>query len=211
MNIEDLKKEIKKIEAPKMASFSNSNFLSLADVISQIKNQDREDEGYLFKNKILPLLAGLIFISVIVIITPVRNISMVTGILIMFTSMLTALILIIIDFRNISKESFDSTVLEFLKQKKRRLESWQSTRFHYYLIFISFCLGYFLMLLGNTKVIDSFNFSYAILIYIIFLVIVTISWIIGERVFRRKHRVKHQPLINIISEIQKELTAEEKL
>ena len=212
MNTDDLKDELKKMRAPKMDfTLPSDRTGSVSKFFEMLRNQERKDEKYLLKKRIIPLLAGLILFTIVLIINPVRNPVMFLGCLLIFSGMLITLILSIIDYKNISKETFDSSILDFLKEKKKRLVYWKSTHFKYKLLFTAFLLGLFMLNIGNKPFVRSFgDFPFAVFLGLIFAVIL-ISNVIGERAYQRRHRKEHGPIMNMISDLQEELKGEEEI
>lgn len=184
------------------------NSAQLNDFISQIKAQDRIDEKYLLHNQIVPLLVGLSIMIVLVLINPIKTILMLTGMFLIFAALIISLILRFIDYRNISQESYDLSLTAFLKQKMKRLRSWRATPSYYKWIFMTFVMGLIFMVLGNTAIMREFGLGFIILSIIIYVIVFTSAWTIGEYFFRKRHEQKHKPLINSISEQLKELEEE---
>ena len=207
MNIDDFKKEFQKRRAPRMdGTVYNSDMNNL---ILRIKKQDKEDEKYLLKNKIIPLFIGLLLFTMVIIAVPAVNIIVFLGCIFIFSSLLFVLILWLIDYKNISKESFDLNLQEFLKQKEERLKYWKSTHWKYYLILVMYLFGLILMLVGNEPFVRSFQEGYFTVFLVTIIFIIVLSHLIGERMYRRRHNKKHQPLLEIITEVKRELAEEE--
>jgi hypothetical protein len=65
------------------------------------------------------------------------------------------------------------------------------------------------MIIGNTGLLREFGTEYILLFIVLYLGLLVFSWIIGEYLYRKRHRKKHQPLIKNISELIKELRDDE--
>ena len=204
MDIETLRKDFKKIRRPKMdISIDVEN--NLNEFVQLIKKQDKEDEKYVLHNKMIPVLFGLFSIIIIILFNPVKEVLMLTGHFLIFLGFFSTLILVFIDYRNISKESIDFSLLAYLKQKKDRLESWRLTSAKYYLTFIVFLTG---LILSNISLLKNYSFEFSIFLLSSYLTILVIAWIIGEHFYRKRHKKKHQPIIKILSEQIEELVKE---
>jgi hypothetical protein len=204
MDIDKIKKEYKKVKVSKM-DISMDQTKILGDFIQRIKQQDRDDEKYILHNQIIPICIGLIILTVIIITVPVTTFPLRTGIILIYTGLISAVILLIKDYRDITKEPYDINLLAYLKQKERRLKSWYATPAKYYLTFTVFVSGLILMILGNTGIIRQFGIEITVSIIAIYLIILIISWVIGEYFYRQRHTKKHQPLIAEIRAQIKEL------
>ena len=183
------------------AGFAEDRAEAVESFIRRIKRQDREDERYLFRTKILPLLIGVCILTILLLLTPVRNPVMRFGCFLVISTMTASLLLFFRDYVSISRESFDATVSDFLKQKEKRLKYWRSTPFHYHIIFFVYIAGVVMMILGNSSAVrnSSSNFVAAYLLLIVLLLIA--FWILGERRYRERHRSKHRPLLEMISDL----------
>jgi Na+/melibiose symporter-like transporter len=109
------------------------------------------------------------------------------------------------DYKNISKESYDLSLLAYLKQKEERLKSWRSTPVKYQWTFTVFVSGLIMMILGNAGLMHKFSTEYIIMFIIVYLILLLTSWIIGEHFYRKRHKKKHLPLLSIIAELKNEL------
>ena len=205
MKIEEYKNEFQKTRAPGMeAALTNEGSQAFDDVLRCIKRQDAVDEKYLLR-RIIPLLVGVILFTIVMIINPVRHPIMLTGCLLIFLTLLYSLMLYFNDYKNISSETFDTTVMEFLQQKEKRLQRWQSTPLKYNIVFGLYIIGVIMMILGNPAVHRKFP-SAQITIYLAAIVIVLlVSWIIGENRHQKRHQIQHQPLLDIIADVKTEL------
>lgn len=204
MNIEEIKKEYKKIRMPKM-DISINDFKNFDDFVQRIKKQDLEDEKYILQNKMIPVSFGLFFVLIIMLFNPIKSTILLTGVFLIFLGLISTLILLFIDYRNISKESYDLSLLAFLKNKKERLKSWRLTSAKYYLTFIVFVSG---LIMLNISLLKKFSTEFGLLFLIFYIAILAIAWIIGEHFYRKRHREKHEPLLKIISEQINELNKE---
>jgi len=202
MDIETLKKDFKKMRVPKMdISIDAAN--NLSEFIQLIKKQDKDDEKYILHNKMIPALFGLFSIIIIILLNPIKTALLLAGFFLIFAGFFSMLILMFIDYRNISKESYDFSLLTYLKQKKDRLESWRLTSAQYYLTFIVFVIG---LIISNISLIRHFSPELGILILAGYVALFVIAWIIGEYFYRKRYRKNHQPLIKLISEQIEELS-----
>jgi len=201
MNIDEIKKEYKKTRMPKM-DISVNDFKNFDDFVQKIKKQDLDDEKYILHNKMIPAFIGLFFITIIMLFNPIKSGLLLTGILLIFLGLFSTLILLFIDYRNISKELYDLSLQAFLKQKEERLKAWRLTKAKYYLTFLVFVTG---VILGNTSLLRIFSPEYGILIITFYLALLLIAWIIGEHFYRKRHKKKHQPILKTISELKQEL------
>lgn len=205
MKIDDLKKEIKKMRAPQMDhTMADEGFAAFENFIQKLKRQDRQDERYLLR-RIFPMLAGLILFTIVVAVTPIKHPVMLTGCILILLTLIMMLISFFKEYSNISKEAFGVTLLDFLRQKERRLVSWKSTPLKYHVIFSFYIIGVFMLILGNTAFLRELT-SIQIAVYLgIYFLVFLVSWIIGERFYRKRHIAKHQPLLMIIEELKDNL------
>jgi len=205
MDIDKLKKDYKKMRVPKM-DVSINDITGMEDFIQKIKKQDKDDEKYILHNQMIPVFIGLFFITIIMLFNPIKTVFLLTGMLLIFLGLFSTLILLFRDYKNISQESYDLSLLAYLQQKNERLKSWRSTPAKYQLTFIVFVTGLILMNVGLWRNFASENF---ILFLIVYLILLAAAWIIGEHFYRKRHRKKHYPLIKSISELLNELGKEE--
>ena len=204
MNIEEIKKDYKKMRMPRM-DISINDFNNFDEFVQRIKKQDRDDEKYILHNKMIPVLFGLFFITIIMLFNPIKTALLVVGTFLIFSGFMSTLILLFIDYRNISKESYDLSLLAYLKQKEERLKSWRLTSAKYYLTFIVFVSG---LLMCNISLLKNFSAEFGIILLTSYIVVLAIAWIVGEYFYRKRHREKHGPLLKIISEQITELSKE---
>ena len=61
------------------------------------------------------------------------------------------------------------------------------------------------MIIGNKGFIEEIGKEYIILFIAIYLGVLLTAWLIGERLYRKRHEKKHKPLLDIISNQLKEL------
>ena len=105
MKIDDLKKEIKKVRAPEMDfTISPDRVGSAGEFFDLLRKQDRKDEKYMLKQKIVPILVGLVLWTTVMIIAPLRTPVMFTGSFLLFAGLVVALIMFVNDYKNISSE-----------------------------------------------------------------------------------------------------------
>jgi len=201
MNIEDIKKDYKKMRMPKM-DISVNDFKNFDDFVQKIKKQDRDDEKYILHNKMFPALVGLFFITIIILFNPIKTAPLIIGTFLIFLGLFSTLLLLFLDYRNISKESYDLSLLAYLKQKEERLKSWRLTSAKYYLTFIVFVTG---IIMGSASLLSTISPEFGIMLVPFYLFLLLISWIIGEHFYRKRHKKKHQSLLKTISELKQEL------
>lgn len=201
MDLDKLRNYYKTMKVPKM-DIPLTKETNLEKFFQKIKNQDRDDEKYILHNRMIPVSIGLFLITLIMLFNPIKTFLLLTGMLFIFLGFFSTLILLFMDYRNISKESYDLSLLTYLKQKKRRLKSWRSTPAKYQWTFIVFLIGLIMMNISLWRNLAPENFILALVIYLILL---AAAWIIGEYYYRKRHRKKHQPLISSINDLIKEL------
>lgn len=211
MNIDDLKKELKKMRAPRMEFTIDKEEIGTAgEFFERLKAQDRKDERWLLKKRIIPLLIGLIIFTTAVLsfstVTPVMYI----GCFLIIFGLSATLVLSFIDYKDISHEVFHSSIDEFLKQKKKRLAYWRSTHFKYQVLFSFFLIGWLMLMIniGNKHFVREFGDFYFILFLGPLFVIMIVSHILGEIRFRKRFEKEHQPILDMIAELQKEVDEE---
>jgi len=210
-NIDDYKDDFKNMKIPDLKTFQKieygediNNFLNL------IKHQDKEDEQFLLRKKIIPVLTGIIILVVVFMIIPVENPVILSGSLMVLFGLISILIMFFKDYRNISKETFGLNLKEYLQNKMDRLRSWRSTPRLYNIIFIFYVFGCCIMLLGNTSFMTSLNNTQNIILFIILYVLAfAFSWIIGEYRYRRRYKKLHLHLVRNISELLRELESDD--
>jgi hypothetical protein len=207
MDIDRLKVDFKKMRVPKM-DISLNEFADIQDFFQKIRSQDKEDEIYLLHNQIIPLTAGLFIMMVLMLLNPIKTVLMLTGMFLIFIALLSSLILRLLDYRNISRGSYDLSLFAFLKQKEERLRSWRATPSFYKWIFSTFVSGLVFMVIGNTSIMREFGTGLIFLIIAIYLILFILAWTIGEYFFRKRHKQKHQPLIENITDLLQELANE---
>jgi peptidoglycan/LPS O-acetylase OafA/YrhL len=203
MNIDDLKKELHKVRAPKMDTvFPSGKAASAAEFFERLRRQERKDEKFLLYKRIIPILVGLVILGIGVIGVPIRAPVMFTGAALLFLSMLAALLLFFKDYRDISKETFDSSLAQFLREKEKRLSYWRSTPFIHQLAFALFLIGWLLINVGNKPFIRTIGgFPFVIFVGAA-LAIIILSNINSERLYRKRHKREHEPLLQMIAEIR---------
>ena len=209
MNIDDLKKEIQNVRAPKMDTiFPEGKTATAAEFFERLRRQERKDEKYVLYKRIIPILVGLVMLGTVMIAVPIRLPAMFAGAALLFLSMLAALILFFKDYRDISRETFDSSLAQFLQEKERRLSYWRSTPFIHQLAFALFLIGWLLITVGNTPFIRTIGgFPFAVFVGVV-LAIIILSNINSERLYRKRHKEEHGPLLEMIREIREALQEE---
>jgi predicted permease len=206
MNIDDLKRELEKRCTQQPIKSKHKRGVGAVEMfVENIKKQDKEDKRYMIKQRFLPLLIGLLVMVTLILLNPIKNIILMTGSAVITVSLFVTLVLYFLDFRNISRESFDLSLVEFLNQKERRLKSWRVTHFKYNLTFVVFQIGLLMMILGNESLIKNFSILQVILFLVCIFTIMFISWLFGEHFFRERHIKKHQPLLKVINELKDDL------
>jgi len=212
-DIDGFKDDFKKI---KISTMKNSQSTikpnRINDFLQIIKHQDIKDEKYLVRQKIFPVLVGLVILTVLFIFIPIANPLLISGCIMVYFALMAVLFLFLRDYKNISKESFDLSLKEFLQNKRARMKSWNSTPRLYSILFIIFVLGVIMMVIGNTGLNRILQTKQNIILYMAGnLVVFLIAWIIDQSRFRKRYKQKHLPLINQISELLDNLDSEKKL
>jgi hypothetical protein len=204
--LDSYKKYYKNLKSSGMKSSTyTQNDTELNSIVELIKKQDKEDEKYLLHNKVIPLLIGLFFTIIIMLFNPIKTFMLVLGLLLIFLGLSVTLLLLFREYRNISKESYDLSLLSYLRQKQERLKSWRKTPVKYKWTFTIFVSGLILMILGNQGFVEEIGSEFIIIFLAIYLFILLIAWIIGEQYYQKRHRNKHKPLLDNISNQLKEL------
>jgi len=204
--IDNYKKYYKQLKTSGMkSSIYAQNETKLNGIIEFIKKQDKEDEKYLLHNRLIPLSIGLILIIIIMLYNPLKTIILLSGLLLIFLGLFITLLLSFREYKNISKESFDFSLLSYLRQKKERLKTWRKTPVLYMLTFVVFVFGLILMIAGNQGFIEEISTEYIIVFLTAYVAVLIAAWIIGERFYRKRHTKKHKPLLDMISNQLKEL------
>ena len=209
MKIDDLKKEIQRVRAPEMdMTFRSGKKCSPAEFFERIRQQDRKDEKFILSKRIIPVSIGLIGCAIVMIIVPIRAPLMFTGSFLMFLGMLLALILFFLDYRDISRETFNTSVAQFLKRKKKRLAYWRSTPLKHHLVLALFLIGWLMTNFGNEPFMrDDKKLPFAIFVGLLLFIIILLN-INSERLYRKRHKRQHEPLLKMIEDIQEELREE---
>ena len=131
------------------------------------------------------------------------------GAFLMFASLLAAFVLFLKDYRDISRVTFDTSVVRFLMDKEKRPSSWRSTPLLHHLVFAVFLIGWLTLNLGNRPFIrDAGSFPFGIIIGLALLAMILLS-INNEWLYRRRHKEEHEPLLEMIAEIREALQEEE--
>ena len=206
MKIDDIKKTLKDVRAPKMDIAVNSERAgSLGELMNRLRAQDRRDERYLRNKRIIPIVAGLILFTAVIIVYPAFTAVMFMGGFLVFCGMLAALFLLALDYREVGRETFDSSLLDFLYIKEKRLHYWRSTHFKYQVTYAVFVAGYLMLNLGNPHITEKFG---SIPFYILGAAML-ISQIVTEAGYRRRHHREHRPLLEMIQEMKEHFGQEE--
>jgi hypothetical protein len=212
MKIEDLKKDLKNIRSPDMEKIIPSGKTGYSEnFFDRLKNQDKRDEQFIVTKRITPVLIGLIAFTTTVIIAQIRTPVLFIGSFLIFSSLLAILIMYLLDYRDISKETFHESILQFLNKKKKRLSYWKSTPFKHNIIFTLFLSGWLLFNIGNKPFIHSVGkFPFIVVIGLVFLIMLLLHFN-SERLYRKRHKREHEPLLKMISELQEELENEKEI
>jgi hypothetical protein len=198
--IDSYKKYYKELKTSGMKSTIYAhNDIELNSIVELIKKQDKEDEKYLLHNKMIPLLIGISFIILIMLYNPIKTLVLLTGLALTFLGLFITLILLFVEYRNISKESYDLSLFSYLAQKRERLKSWRKTPTKYKWTFTIFVSGLILMIIGNKGFVQEIGLKYIIIFIVIYLAVLLTAWIIGERYYQKRHTKKHKPILDIIS------------
>jgi hypothetical protein len=206
MNIDDLKKKIKHRQSKKQSESSTEREGDVMEFfMNNMKWQDKEDKKYLIRQRLIPLLIGLLSMTFLIFFMPFKNTFLAAGTITITGTLIITLVLHYLDFRKISQESFDLNLFQFLDQKEKRLKSWRVTHYKYTLIFILYQIGLLMMILGNKPLVNTFS-TLQLLVFIgCIFAIISISWCLSEHFFRKRHKKKHQPLLEIINQLKEEL------
>ncbi len=209
MNIDTFKNEFRQLRAKHM-DLPTTEISHIDELIEAIRRQDREDEHYILRKKVLPMAVGLALFTIVVMICPITNTILFTGCLLLFAGLASAMILYLLEYKDITKETFDLSLSAFLKHKQSRLSSWRTTPARYNVLYAVFILGVVMMIAGNTGLIKTLDTTENVMMYIganLFLFL--ISWGIGEYFFRKRHHKEHKPLIRLLKELTQEIEEDE--
>jgi Na+/melibiose symporter-like transporter len=206
MNVDELKREFQQRRTPTMDLTAGSKHpADFRPLLGMLRQQDSADQRFVLTQKALPLGIGILLFSILVAVNPIHNPVMLAGCLLVMFTLLLSLVLVLYDYMNISRESFDTSVMEFLREKERRLRSWRTTALKYHLIMAAYIIGVVMLTLGNTAILRDFT-TKQITIYIASIVALLIFfWVLGELRCRKRHQEKHRPLLNMIAEMRGEL------
>jgi len=203
MKSNSIKNEFKKIRMPKMEATANE-VTNVDDFIQKIRYQDREDERYILK-QLLPTSIGLLLFTLVIMGAPIRNIVLFTGCALIYAGMIGWIIMYLVEYKNISKEKFNLNLFEFIQQKEKRLNSWKTQPVRNHILFAFYIIGVMLMILGNRSQFQRLNSTQIVIFIGAILIVLSLSGIIGEYLYRKRHKNKHLPLLRIISELKEEL------
>ena len=185
---------------------------NLESLIQKIKNQDREDKRYVVKKKLLPLILGLLIFTPVIIMTPINNVVLFTGCFLVFAGLLTAIIFYLITYKNITQESYNLSLFDFLKHKEARLRSWKAQPLSHHILFAIYIVGVMLIVLGTSTFVKELQTTQNIIIFVgIYLAALIVSWISGEYFYRKRHKNKHFPLLQMIEELKQEFADEKQI
>jgi hypothetical protein len=206
MSIDDLKRELAAIRAPAPAPMSTQerDGSGAGSFMGRLKAQECKDERFIVRTRIIPISIGIVLFAVVMAINPIHNPVMVGGALLIMLTLLVTLVLYVIDYMSICRESFDASVREFLVQKEKRLRSWRSMALRYRIIFALYILGLLMLTLGNTVILRDFTTTQITVYLACIISLLVFFWVRGERAFRKRHAQQHQPLLDMIEELRSE-------
>lgn len=181
---------------------------SAAEFFERLRRQERKDEKFVLYKRIIPLLVGLVLFGIVMITAPIRTPVMFTGAALLFLSILGALTLFFKFYHDISRETFGASLAQFIREKEKRMSYWRSTPFIHQLAFALFLIGWFLINIGNKPFILTFGgFPFGIFIGAVLAVIILLN-INSERLYRKRHKEEHEPLLEMIREMREALQEE---
>lgn len=208
--IESFKGNFKNIKPSEMGNSIYANYNNeFRNILESIKRQDKADERYILNKRIIPVLSGLIILTVVLMFNVVSNILILIGSLMIYTGLITILLLFFKDYKNISTEQFGISLNEFLENKKRQLAKWKYQPFLYHVIYAVFVIGVLFLIIGNTGLLDVLKTKLAVAIYVICIILALIfSGLIGEYLYRNRYRKQHHILKANISDLLNQLNSE---
>jgi hypothetical protein len=211
-NLDDLKTEFKSFKFKdehmigKHMKETGEEHDVLRSIIASVKDQDRIDERYILYRKILPVALGIVFLTLLVAFYNINNKLILSGFVMVYIGLLSILILFLRDYRNISNETFDQTLLDYLEAKRKRLTTWKRIPVLYHLIYGCYIVGVLLIIMGNTRMAGLLGTSFGNLIFTgSILSALIISGLTGEYRFRKRHQQLHKPILERIGVLITEL------
>lgn len=211
-NIDELKAEFRNFRFADKSSVDKGMIEAgeepgaIRSVIASVKDQDRLDESYILNRKILPVALGIVFLTLLAALYTIPNKLIFVGFLMVYTGLVSILVLYLRDYRSISSEAFDQSLMEFLQTKRKRMTKWKRIPVLYNLIYGSYIVGVGLIIIGNTRVAGLLDTYHGNLIYTVSIIsALIISGIIGECRFRKRHQRLHCPVIERIDSLLNEL------
>jgi hypothetical protein len=177
-------------------------------VIDSVKGQDRKDERYILHKKVLPVALGIILLTLLATFLHFPNQLILAGFVLVYMGLVSILILFLRDYRNISNEAFDQTLMDYLVAKRKRLVNWKRIPVLYNVIYGLYIIGVLLIIIGNTTLASYLGSSFGNLIYMVGIIsALIISGIVGEYRFRKRHQRMQEPIIERIDSLMTELRA----
>ena len=101
MNLDQIKNDYKKMRAPEM-EITVPGIRSIEELIQKIMKQDREDERYILKRKIIPLSFGLLCLTIVALLVNIPNIVVLTGCVLIYAGLISILLRFLVDYKKIS-------------------------------------------------------------------------------------------------------------
>jgi hypothetical protein len=213
-NLDDMKADFKGFKFARMnvmqkdKSGTEEENAGLRWVIDAVKLQDRADERYILNKKILPVALGIIVLTLLLAFLHIPNLLILAGFILVYAGLVSILILFLRDYRNISSETFDQALLDYLEAKRERLVKWKRIPVLYNVIYGFYIIGVLLIIIGNTPLAEFLAFPHAGLLYTLGIIsALIISGVSGEYRFRKRHQSMHQPILERIDSLLTELRA----
>jgi hypothetical protein len=198
MDIEHWKKAYTGIKA---ADMKQEEFIAF---VKSLRIQEGRDRRYLIFRKLLPVAVGVVIIIVLMGLFPSRLPLVSGGLILMGLGLLAALIFVMIEYVDISRENFDASVTEFLVSKEKRLKSWKRTPVKHHIAFGAFLSGYIMMNIGNSGAFSASTRSMFAAVIGICVLVMLLSWLIGEIHTRKRYNKYLAPLVLVIENLRKE-------
>lgn len=212
MNLDDMKADFKgfkfaqKNVMQRDKSETEEENAGLRSVMEAVKLQDRADERYILNKKILPVALGIITLTLLLAFLHIPNLLVLAGFVLVYAGLVSILIHFLCDYRNISNEVYDQTLMDYLETKRKRLTAWKRIPFLYNMIYGLYILGVLLIIIGNTRLASFLGASYSNLIYTVCIIAaLVVSGIVGDYRFRRRHKIMHHPILKRIDSLINEL------
>lgn len=209
--IDELRSEYKNMKAKPMAVFPDGEQPVVLDtLIRALKMQANSDRNYLLYRKILPVSIGIVLLTIVFILTRPPNMMILSGCILVYTGLLSILVLFIRDYILISKEDFGVSIIEHLSNKRLQIKRWRRIPVLYNMIYGFYIVGVLFFILGNTGLEEIFRGSrFGIMLYSCIIIgTLVLSGIIGELKHRSRFKREHQPVIHDITQLLNELKSE---